>query len=45
MHFCTFDLCDEPLDEPPKRFRAAGRAAGLDDADVWILKIGETRPF
>jgi N-acyl-phosphatidylethanolamine-hydrolysing phospholipase D len=45
MHFGTFDLSDEPLDEPPKRFRAAGRAAGLDDADVWILKIGETREF
>jgi N-acyl-phosphatidylethanolamine-hydrolysing phospholipase D len=45
MHFGTFDLTDEPLDEPPQRFRAAGRAAGYDDADVWVLDVGETRPF
>jgi N-acyl-phosphatidylethanolamine-hydrolysing phospholipase D len=45
IHFGTFDLADEPLDEPPARFRAAGAAAGLDDAAVWVLRIGETRVF
>jgi N-acyl-phosphatidylethanolamine-hydrolysing phospholipase D len=45
MHFGTFDLSDEPLDEPPPRFRAAGAAEGYDADDVWVLRIGETRRF
>ena len=45
MHFGTFDLTDEPLDEPPTRFRRAGHTAGYADEDVWVLHIGETRPF
>jgi N-acyl-phosphatidylethanolamine-hydrolysing phospholipase D len=45
MHFGTFDLSDEPLDEPPIRFRAAARDQGLDPESAWVLKIGETRPF
>ncbi len=45
VHFGTFDLADEPLDEPPVRMRTAGRAQGLSDEDVWILDIGETRAF
>ena len=45
VHFGTFDLSDEPLDEPPVRFRAAGPAAGFAEQDLWVLKIGETRPF
>ncbi len=45
MHFGTFDLSDEPLDEPPRRFRAAGAAAGLAGEDVWVLSVGETRHF
>ncbi len=44
MHFGTFDLSDEPLDEPPKRFRAAARVS-FPDEDVWLLRIGETRKF
>ncbi len=43
MHFGTFDLADEPLDEPPQRFRSAAEARGLGLDRVWILKIGETR--
>ncbi|MGI9432890.1 MAG: MBL fold metallo-hydrolase, partial [Myxococcota bacterium] len=45
MHFGTFDLTDEPLDEPPRRFRAAGTAAGYPADDVWVLDIGEVRTF
>ena len=45
MHFGTFDLSDEPLDEPPRRFRAAARIADYDEDDLWVLDIGETREF
>jgi N-acyl-phosphatidylethanolamine-hydrolysing phospholipase D len=45
IHFGTFDLSDEPLDEPPRRFRAAGAGAGLAEEDVWVLAVGETRRF
>jgi N-acyl-phosphatidylethanolamine-hydrolysing phospholipase D len=43
MHWGTFDLADEPLDEPPHRLQAAARRLGLDPERVWILKHGETR--
>jgi len=43
IHFGTFDLSDEPVDEPPRRFRAASAAAGRGDAVDWVLSIGETR--
>ncbi len=43
VHFGTFDLSDEPLDEPPARFRAAGAAAGLGPERLWLLAVGETR--
>ncbi len=45
IHFGTFDLSDEPLDEPPRRFRAAAAKAGYSDASSWVLRIGETRAF
>ncbi|MEM7411322.1 MAG: MBL fold metallo-hydrolase [Myxococcota bacterium] len=45
MHFGTFDLSDEPLDEPPRRFRAAAAATELGADGAWILDVGETRPF
>ena len=45
VHFGTFDLSDEPLAEPPERFRRAGAEAGFAAAQVWLLKIGETREF
>ena len=41
MHFGTFDLTDEPLDEPPRRFLAEAVRRGLDTASV--MAIGETR--
>jgi N-acyl-phosphatidylethanolamine-hydrolysing phospholipase D len=45
MHFGTFDLSDEPLAEPPKRFRDAASTADFGDDVAWILDIGETREF
>jgi N-acyl-phosphatidylethanolamine-hydrolysing phospholipase D len=45
IHYGTFDLSDEPLDEPPRRFRSAALDAGFTDDDVWLLRIGESRDF
>jgi N-acyl-phosphatidylethanolamine-hydrolysing phospholipase D len=43
MHWGTFDLTDEPIDEPPRRFQAAAAAAGLTAERAWTLAVGETR--
>lgn len=43
MHWGTFRLTDEPLDEPPRRAARAWREAGLPFDDLWILAPGETR--
>jgi N-acyl-phosphatidylethanolamine-hydrolysing phospholipase D len=43
MHWGTFDLTDEPLDEPPQRFRAAADAKGLGADRAWVMAVGETR--
>ena len=45
MHFGTFDLSDEPLNQPPRRFKQAAAAQGLGEEQAWVLKIGETRSF
>ena len=49
MHFGTFDLSDEPLAEPPMRFKEAAieavNEAKLKNDSAWVLKIGETRHF
>jgi N-acyl-phosphatidylethanolamine-hydrolysing phospholipase D len=45
MHWGTFDLADEPIDEPPRRLRAAARTQNVPDARVWILAHGETRAW
>jgi N-acyl-phosphatidylethanolamine-hydrolysing phospholipase D len=45
MHFGTFDLSDEPLEQPPLRFRAAASTGALGEASAWVLRIGETRGF
>ncbi|MCG6924095.1 MAG: MBL fold metallo-hydrolase [Acidobacteria bacterium] len=44
MHFGTFDLADEPLDEPPRRFLAEAAHRGLGDR-AFTMAIGETRLF
>ena len=43
MHWGTFDLTDEPLDEPPQRFHAAAAAAGYRPDQAWTFAVGETR--
>lgn len=43
MHWGTFVLTDEPLDEPPTRTRAAWTLAGLPTDQLWVMAPGETR--
>jgi N-acyl-phosphatidylethanolamine-hydrolysing phospholipase D len=43
MHWGTFILADEPLDEPPHRLAAARRAAGISPEIFFVMKHGETR--
>lgn len=43
MHWGTFKLTDEPMDEPPRRARAAWDAAALSSSAFWQLAHGETR--
>jgi N-acyl-phosphatidylethanolamine-hydrolysing phospholipase D len=45
IHFGTFDLSDEPLDEPPQRFIEAAGATRFGVDGAWVLQIGETRQF
>jgi N-acyl-phosphatidylethanolamine-hydrolysing phospholipase D len=44
MHFGTFDLADEPLDEPPRRFLAEAVRRGLGGR-AFVVAVGETRRF
>jgi L-ascorbate metabolism protein UlaG (beta-lactamase superfamily) len=43
MHWGTFKLTDEPLDEPPSRLEDVWRDRGLDPAAKWVAAVGETR--
>jgi N-acyl-phosphatidylethanolamine-hydrolysing phospholipase D len=43
IHWGTFDLAEEPLEEPPQRLLAEIRRRNIDPSRAWILKIGETR--
>jgi L-ascorbate metabolism protein UlaG (beta-lactamase superfamily) len=42
-HWGTIRLTDEPPFEPPRRFRQAAKTAGYAAADVWVMRVGETR--
>jgi N-acyl-phosphatidylethanolamine-hydrolysing phospholipase D len=43
MHWGTFVLTDEPLDEPPRALRAAAAAAGAPAERLWLPAVGERR--
>ena len=43
IHWGTFRLTDEPMDDPPRRTAERWRAAGLDADRLWIARFGETR--
>ena len=43
MHWGTFKLTDEPLDEPPRRTRQLWELAGLSADRLWMPRHGETR--
>ena len=43
IHWGTFDLAEEPLDEPPGRMLAEVRRRGIGSERAWILRVGETR--
>jgi len=43
IHWGTFDLAEEPIDEPPRRVEAEARRRGLGPERIWVLRHGETR--
>jgi N-acyl-phosphatidylethanolamine-hydrolysing phospholipase D len=43
IHWGTFPLTDEPLDQPPKDLAQARSLQGLAEQDFFVLKVGETR--
>jgi N-acyl-phosphatidylethanolamine-hydrolysing phospholipase D len=45
IHWGTFDMTDEPIEEPPLRLNAEAHRLGLDPARVWVFKHGETREW
>ena len=45
IHWGTFQLTDESLDEPPRALARAARQAGLADDAFTVLAVGATRRF
>jgi N-acyl-phosphatidylethanolamine-hydrolysing phospholipase D len=43
VHWGTFNLTDEPLDQPPKDLAIARKAAHLEEDAFFLLAVGETR--
>jgi N-acyl-phosphatidylethanolamine-hydrolysing phospholipase D len=43
IHWGTFDLAEEPLEEPPQRMLAEVTGRRIHKDRAWIFKIGETR--
>ena len=43
VHWGTFALTDESLDEPPRALAAARQAQGVADNDFFALAVGQTR--
>lgn len=45
MHWGTFNLTDEPIDEPPKRLMQALLEADISPERFFVMQFGETRRF
>ncbi len=45
IHWGTFQLSDEPLDQPPQDLSAALTTHGLSSDSFFVLRHGETRKF
>jgi N-acyl-phosphatidylethanolamine-hydrolysing phospholipase D len=43
VHWATFVMSEEPVDEPPRRLRAEAARLGLPAERVWVPWHGETR--
>ena len=43
VHWGTFNLTDEPLDQPPADLAVALAAKGLKEDDFFLMAVGETR--
>ena len=43
IHWGTFRLTDEPMEEPPEWTIRLWREAGYDASEMWLLQHGETR--
>ena len=43
IHWGTFELTDEPLDEPPQALSKALTRAGVPDEQFFVLALGQTR--
>jgi L-ascorbate metabolism protein UlaG (beta-lactamase superfamily) len=43
VHWGSFEMSDEALDEPPRALAAARQEAGIDAAEFFVLRVGETR--
>jgi hypothetical protein len=43
LHWGTFRLTDEPVEEPPVLFARRWREAGFPESANWTLAHGETR--
>ncbi len=44
IHWGTFELADDSLDEPVELLQKAMAEDGLSDKDFWIIRQGESRP-
>jgi L-ascorbate metabolism protein UlaG (beta-lactamase superfamily) len=45
IHWGTFDLAEEPIEEPPERLQAEVRRRGLEPGRLMLLRHGETRAW